>query len=110
MKVTKSASLDLNSSETQYFTEQINNLLTTLEEKEEKLIESENELKLTKEELKQKKIEIEQYMNNELDLQQSDIKTHEDEMNRLLNIIEAKDVIIDNLEKKNKINIDKLND
>ena len=83
--------LDLNSNETEYFTEQINTLLSTLDDREEKLAEVEQELVVTKEDLSHAKQELTQYMDNQLDLQNSEVQEYEDKFVTLSNALDEKD-------------------
>jgi len=84
--------LELNAQETQYFDDKIEELAMALDEREAELEAANKALAQKDEELKFAKQEQSQNMNNQLDLQNSEMAAFEDQIITLSNALDEKDV------------------
>ena len=83
--------LELTSNENATYTEYIETLINSLEDKSQALESVQNELKGCKEEIVHYKLEISQYMNNQLDLQSSETKDYEEKISIFSEELDRKD-------------------
>ena len=89
--------LELNSNESATYAEHIETLLNTLEERTQILEAVQTELKSCKDENAHYKVELSQYMNNQLDLQNTEAQDFEEKFTMLTDEIDRKDITIEEL-------------